>query len=526
MPKLLPIKNFAQSGINSDLLPWDLDGSFLTEMNNVRISRNTIQPFGGSSLWTTLPVDFQPGFIMHVGTSTSKNWIIAGQDKVYSYDGTVLTDISNVLGYADVNDEDLWQGCLIADIPIINHPDHGPEYWLPPTSGIQLKYLPWDATNTWADVNETAQIIRSHKQFLFALDLVSNGVEISDGVRWSSPADIGGIPDTWDPLDTTNLAGITSLGAAGGKIIDGLSLRDAFVVYRERSISVFEPSNDVFVWKIRHQSSTFGLLSPDAIVEVHGKHYFISDGDILVNDGTSIKSLMHNRLRLKFTSNFNPNQFHRSFAIKNTVFGEIWFCVPSSGSDYPDIAYMYNWRDDTWAIRDIPPTPFAGIGPRDAAPISWNDTIGSWDSFFGNWDRHSITPLNDTIIAAIKPTGVGESGSLTILDDINEENPIPYKAIIERVGFALEGLNKVNTITRVYPHIKGPATVMIQIGSQDYPGSPVRWKPAVEFNPELDRKVDIRTTGELHCFRCFSEETVSQWALSGFDIEYVDAGTR
>ena len=60
-------------------------------------------------------------------------------------------------------------------------------------------------------------------------------------------------------------------------------------------------------------------------------------------------------------------------------------------------------------------------------------------------------------------------------------------------------------------------SVDIRLGSQDYPGAPVRWKPAQRFNPETDRAITMRTTGELHCFRIESVDDL-QWEFSGFDI--------
>ena len=74
--------------------------------------------------------------------------------------------------------------------------------------------------------------------------------------------------------------------------------------------------------------------------------------------------------------------------------------------------------------------------------------------------------------------------------------------------------------------MNGPGSVLIQIGSQDTAGSPIRWKRPVRFRPGIDRKVDIRTTGELHCFRFTSENNDAYWEVSGVDIEYVKAGTR
>jgi hypothetical protein len=391
---------------------------------------------------------------------------------------------------------------------------------------VTLEYLPWDATNTWGDVGQDARIIRSHKQFLFALDITDNGTNYIDAVRWSAPSDIGGVPPTWDHLDITNFAGLTHLGGEGGRIVDGLSLRDAFVVYREKGISVFDYRGGQYVWQIRHLSTTIGLISPDAIAEVKGVHFFIGDGDILVNDGTTIKSLLHNKLRVKFTSNYSPENFINSYIVKSNTNAEVWFCIPSSIATYPDIAYIYNWEDESWSIRDIPEAPFSAYGPQSEALPVWDDIAIEWANVQGNWDRQSRTPLDDSIVSVIKPAGAGLQGSILFLDRLNDADATEYNTKIERVGFALEGLNNVTTMTRLYPHIDGSSPVWIQVGSQDYPGSPTRWKQAVSFDSSVDRKLDVRTTGELHCFRFFNDDFKSHWQLSGMDIEYVNAGVR
>ena len=65
----------------------------------------------------------------------------------------------------------------------------------------------------------------------------------------------------------------------------------------------------------------------------------------------------------------------------------------------------------------------------------------------------------------------------------------------------------------------------IQIGSQDYAGAPVRWKQETTFNPQTQRKIDVRTTGELHCWRIKSIDGDS-FEMSGMDIEYENSGAR
>lgn len=526
MQKILNISNFAKAGINSDLMPWDLPGDFLTEIDNVRISRGKLSPFGGHSKWADLPVDFQPGYLTHTGGLGTSFWIIAGLDSMLVYNGSSFFDISSAAGYASVSNEDQWQSCNLSTIVVLNNPSHFPEYWPQQNVAVVMTPLPWDALTDWDTANESARVIRSHKQFLFALDLVSQGINIPDGVRWSSPADIGGVPETWDPLDITNVAGITNLAGDGGTIIDGLSLRDAFVVYRESGISVFDYVGGQFVWQIRHLSTTIGLVSTDCIVEVKGRHYFIGDGDILVNDGNTITSLLHNRLRKRFVSDYDADNFYNSYAVKNNVTGEIWFCIPESGHVYPNIAYVFNWEDNTWSIRRIPDASHANYGTESSPSATWADTVGQWLGANAAWGQRQLTPMDDTVIACTKPSGIGQQGTLLLLDVAESSNISPYKAVIERVGFPLEGLNNTTTITRIYPHMRGPGTVEIEVGSQDFPGAPVRWKPAVVFEAGKERKVDIRSTGELHCFRISADSVKGYWEVSGIDVEYSMAGLR
>jgi len=117
-------------------------------------------------------------------------------------------------------------------------------------------------------------------------------------------------------------------------------------------------------------------------------------------------------------------------------------------------------------------------------------------------------------------------GALFLPDKNDIASNSLFDTMIERIGIPLEGYDRVTTITRVYPHMDGPGKCFIQVGSMDFPGSPTRWKQAVEFDPEKDRKIDIRTTGELHCFRIFANDIRSTWRITGLDIEYVDAGLR
>lgn len=524
MPELLRLNNIGNKGLSSDPAPWSLPPEFITFGRNFRIFAGSIISKGGDRLWSTAPAPFFAAHPFHVGSTSGDFWLVAGRTAIYAFDGTTWTDVSSVVGYAGIgiDQELLWTSCMMGQIPVLNNPQAFPEFWSPQQPAQVMQPLMFDQVNTWSDKGFAFHVIRSHKSFLFALNLQENGVEFADSFRWSHPADINGLPVTWDETDDAFLAGKASLGGDGGNIIDGLSLRDAFCIYSESGINILDSTNDEFVWRRRDLSSTVGLLAKNCIIEVKGTHFFLGDGDIIRNDGNEIVSIAHNRIRKDLTSRINVDNYQRSYAVRNDALKEVWFCIPEAGEDYPNIAYIYNWKDDSWAIKDVPEVvAFANYGSQTEATEGWDSfaDIQVWDTQLRPWGSVVNTPLDDTIVGAAP----GDS-SLYLLDPSGTPDG-DFESRIERTDFPLIDEREVTTITRVYPHMQGEGSLKIQFGSQDFPGAPVRWKPAIDFDPSTDRKVDLRTTGELHAWRFDTIGKIS-WRLSGFSIEFERSGKR
>ena len=537
--ELLTLKGMGLKGLSTDVQPWDLPPEYLTFGVNFRVFAGALQAAGGHQLWSQPPVDFNSGHIIHVGATGGDYWLVAGRSAVYAFDGTTWTNVSSAAGYAGlgVDDELLWTSCMLGQIPLINNPQGTVEYWPVPISpGNALLPLQFDPINTWTDKAYTFKVLRSHRNFLFAMNLQEGGEDFPDTYRWSHPADINGLPFTWDETDTSALAGKAALGGDGGQIIDGHSLRDAFCIYSENGIDMLDFSNDEFVWNRRELSSTVGLLSRNCIVEVKGKHFFLADGDIVMNDGTNITSIAHNRIRKQLNARINVDNYSRSYAVRNNSVKEIWFCVVEEDAEYPNVAYIWNWKDESWAIRTLPYTDvspsvtqsgmaYAGYGSQSVATATWDSFADneSWDSQAGRWGSAELTPLDDTVVG-VNPALIADGGGLYLLDPSGTPDE-DIQTRLERTDFPLVDSRQVTTMTRAYPHMTGTQPVSIQFGSQDYAGSPVRWQPPVTFTPGVDRKIDFRTTGELHCWRIDSIGKGS-YAISGMDVEFTRAGER
>lgn len=517
---LFKISNYAMAGLNSDLIPSDVDHNFLTDGKNIRAVSGGISPFGGYNTLFSLPTNKEPHNLFYVDSGSERFWVIMCSNAIYRLEAAI-TDVSPS-GMPTVSDQTKWSATDLSGIPILNHPVIGPVYMTAAMSAFQP--LPFKSGQTWHEASQICNIMISHKQFLFALGVSDNGNYIPDSIRWSSVADIGGIPQTWDALDTTNVAGYTQLGGTGGEIIGALPLRDALVVYRSSGISVIDYIGGQYIWRIRHLNSNIGLLAPDAVVDIRGTHFFLSDGDVYKNDGSSISSIATKRIKKRFRS-IDKDNYRKAYASHNPSDSEVLFIIPSSGSDYPDIAFIYNYEYDSWYVRDMPPNVKVKYGATISKPTNWDSLETTWDGWSNSWDSDTTTPFDSTLIG-LRPIVGTEPAKIISVSGIIGSNIEPFSSIIERTDLVLQTLDQATTIQRIYPHIQSANSVKIQIGSQQSPGGLISWKPAIEFNPNTQRKVDMRTTGILHAYRVIVDDVSTDFTVSGIDILYVEAGRR
>lgn len=514
---IVKIRDMGANGINSDLAPWDLPPNMLTDGRNFRVMSGKVQSSGGSQLL----LEGARGTIGHLDQSSdfegTNQWILChsnGVDTLYNQEFVGIYDANGTV------DPYQWTTCQIGQVTFLNHPSTGPIYftdWSSIAEGAEP--LQWSPTqDKW---EHSARQLHAHKNFLFALGMVEDGEYYEDRVRWSHPCDPNGIPYTWEgpDKDPSSLAGFVTLGR-GGMVVGAESLRDSFVIYSQEALNVLDFTGDALVWRRRTLSQTAGLVGEKGLIEVGGIHFFISSEDIMMFDGNSAQSLLHNRLRKRFATTLNEDARHRAFAVDNKMTSEAWFCVAEVGHDEPNVAYVYNYRDGSWAIRDLSTTrnfSHATFGYQPVDVLTWEDFAQPWLGERTTWATANRQPFDGVII--------GCSGNQVHNVDTQYPDDPGLTTFIERVSMPMQGHEDVTMLSRIYPQVEGNTPVEVSVGSHHYAGDGARWKPPVVFDPKTDRKVDIRTSGELHAFRV-EGPTNGNFNLTGLDIEFVPAGGR
>ncbi len=520
--KLVSIANAGAVGIISDVDPSSLPPNAWTDGNNVRFTNGEVHKFLGqveAQNPTLTDVQFLMPATKWASGLPTKVWVYAGLDKVYyTEDGSTDTNITRQ--DTGVDDDytgattDRWNGCVNQNILFLNNGIDAPQSW----TNTTLENLRWDADETWDDAGWTTKILRSHKNFLIALQIDkgdTNGMN-PNSVLWSEPAEPWAVPTTWDQSDTSSITGQVELSSSEGQIIDGLSLRDNLIVYKDSSMYNMAYIGGQFVFQVRDISRNTGLFSQGAVVEVLGQHVFMSSDDILMTDGSTLKSIANAKVRNKIFSEIDSDIYNKTFAVPNLVKEEVWFCYPTQDSDYINKAAVWNYNSGVWTFKDLPDVNYINYGVLydSESSTTWDSDTDSWDSDSTSWGEGTFTQVLFKMLGAT-------NSSIKLFDTGYTNDGTTYTSYVERTGLKLGDSNTMKRITAIYPQAVG--AMNIYVGHSMHQNDSYTWEGPFSITPETDAQIRCRVTGRYHGVRfVFTGDT--EHKLFNYDIEYVDTG--
>ena len=229
--------------------------------------------------------------------------------------------------------------------------------------------------NSRDPVNVTAGIIQSFGSLLVAGDLTerssSNGQivrRLSGVVKTSDVAVPGAVPNNWNPF----AAGVSTADeftlSETNVITEMKSLQGNMYIYSTNSIHVMRLTGNVNIpVQFGPVTDEYGCLSRGSVVEYDGKHFVVGNNDLYTFSGNpgNIQSLSDGKIREYFYNNLNPIHEAKMFTLLNHHENEIWVCYPTLASfrGECDEALLWNYRDNTWSIRDLNNVVSGDTGP-------------------------------------------------------------------------------------------------------------------------------------------------------------------
>lgn len=374
----LKISGFGKPGFVKDTAEYDVTPEAFDEVFNVRFTPQGAEVFSGETEVMT-PASISPLWLKVFPPVETPIWVYGNVQKMYAFDGD-HTDITRTVGGNYAGDAaERWQGEVFNGVGIFNNVKDIPQYWAQFSPVTKLANLPnWPSTLR-------AKFLRPFKNFLMIGNLTDGGNEYPYRVRWSHSADPGTIPDSWALNDPTKDCGQVDLATTSDYVVDGLTLGDGFIVYKQRSAHYFQltGSGDVFAnWPIIQGR---GVLWRDCVQAFPGGHFVAGIDDLYVHTGqrNSDTSLVEARLRNWIFNQIDASNYFNCYTVNYERRNELWFCFPEAGAVYPTLAVVWNRITNGIGIRELRQHPFIYPGPVQNVSDDdiWGDDESAIETF-------------------------------------------------------------------------------------------------------------------------------------------------
>jgi hypothetical protein len=539
----LPVRNLGGTGIVSDLNPFDLPPNALSAGVNVRFENGKIT--GAPVMRRVSEYDdaFQPGYLFSIppianGAESLVTATVSG-DSLQMVAGATVTDVTPLAGVTPDTGDYAFTHTFLGNVAYLNR-----------RSSVPLQKRPSDARFTaltaW-NSGWRCSSLRSYKDFLVALNVQKTTTEYPTMVKWSDVATFGGPPISWDETSTTNSAGETILNEMREPIIDGLSLRDSFIIYGTNEVWIMDYIGGNFLFRFRKLYDSVGVINQNCVVQVDGIHYVFGQDDLYAHDGASKRSIVHGSNKDYVFQGLIKQLAHLCFVTVDPHLNEIHFVYPSgdrlTGFQNPTTgcnrAAVYNYRRETWTFYDLPNVTSSTVASLSTGESYASVGTVSYDLIGGSYLGDADDKFQFTLFSSRADTTQGlTKGRLYGLDlraggrlvkplDLEAFKP----SFIERVGIDIDEqgvpLVSYKVIHALYPQVEltGTTPVQFQLGAANTSAGAPAWGPKISFDPATDTQLDTREAGRYLGYRLYYAGT-GDFALSGFDARIVSRGRQ
>jgi hypothetical protein len=331
-------------GLNLDGTPEEMDAGVATGGTNMRFKAGYAERFKGMETVYTTPL-VTPYAITHYTVGTTRFVVYAGTEKTYVDDGATQTDITNANNTGGIDDR--WTPFTFNGVYIQNNGVDVPQYWGGSTASNLADLTAWP-------VGWRAGFLRPFKNYICGGDLTRGGVRERGTFFWSHLADPGTIPTSWDIADATKDAGDVSLSETNGTLIDSLPLGDMNVIYKDDAFHFQQSIQSSQIFRFGRLPGDAGLLARGCVVDTPAGHVLLTPAfDLIVHNGQGPQSILTGRMRTWLAANMNSANARRAFLCKSPTTTEVLACFPSGSSTTCDMAIVWNYKDNTLALREL-----------------------------------------------------------------------------------------------------------------------------------------------------------------------------
>ena len=316
-----------------------------------------------------------------------------------------------------------------------------------------------------------------------------------------------------------NTAGTFRLDT-GNKITAALQGKDYVFVLTDLAAYIIQFVGPPFTFSVRQVGTNCGCIAQHAASYVNGAVYWMSgEGGFFMYDGT-VKSLPCLVEDFVFTTNngnlgINYNSADAIYSAPNSLYTEINWFYPKSGSEQIDRCVTYNFGENVWTTSSLARTTYQDQGVFNLPyATEYNATT---------------TPVFSPISGITNTYGASLYYAHEIgTDQVNSSGTTSIDAFIRSGDFDIEDGELFMSMRRFMPDYKflvGNSKVTLFIS--DFPSDTQTSSPLGPFTiTSTTDKVDTRARGRLLSIKIENDAAGETWRYGSFRLDAQPDGRR
>ncbi len=349
-------------------------------------------------------------------------------------------------------------------------------------------------------------------------------------IRFSNQEDLNEYTPT-----AVNTAGTFRLDK-GNRIVGAVSGKDYTLVLTDSSAYVIQFVGPPFTFSVRQVGTNCGLIGQHALSYSDGKVFWMSgEGGFFVFDGTvkSLPCLVEDFVFTTTSNNLgiNYNATDIIYAEHNTLYGEVNWFYPKSGSEQIDRCVTYNYGENVWTTSSLARTTYVDTGVFDVPyATEYNKTsLPVFSNILGITNKYG----SSTYYAHEVGTDQVNASGTTSINAFIESGDFDITASISRGQ--LTGIANYRgdgeffmSVKRFIPDFKvltGNSKITLLLNN--YPNNTASSSPLGPFTiTSSTDKVDTRARGRLLSIKIENDGTGETWRYGTLRLDAQPDGRR
>jgi hypothetical protein len=512
-------------GINKDLSMYELPIEIWSDGRNVSFHRNRTSSLPGyDNVFVLEDTIVNPLYhIWYTDSDGDDFWMYASGVEIWKTNG--VTANSKGVGYT-ASREINWTGCNFNQVVILNNQNDHPQA-LDPSTDLMIDLPNWAGVSPWG-TNSRCKVIRPYKNYLMAMDCWEEGGQrYGNMIRWSSPAEAGDVPPSWDPADPGEQAGLYRLADTPGNIVDGLTLGDYFIVYKTDAVWTIQFIGGDFVMRFTKLfGDEAGCLSTDCVAEFEGQHFVLSSTGAYIHNGATKQEIMEPWVKDEFFNKVAKDRINETKVVVDSNRQEIgvYFVTADAyavdNNAWADRALIWDWTIGEWTIRDLSGVSHIAEGIIEGTGIGdddWDTDDQAWDEDSSAWGQIDFNATNRGLLLADHDNRVFYANGYgrTLAGE-------PSLKWVQRQGVDLGDDRLFKYVTRIVPHVISQNPITIKVYAEDTQTGVPTLIHSSEFDSNIDHDIDCHVIGRNIGVQF---ESYNDFILTGYTIEWEPAGS-